>query len=685
MIRIKAFRPLVVIAIAVVLLVPIVAQSGTEEIEYDNYVNDFYYGEHWENLDNEFTPATAPWDWETTQGDYKVRVKEDITAGQVIEFSTGGAAVYLQPMALEWSNDLSQIQAISVPQVISPIITNHEVVTMGMTKYEGAIDWQDAYGLGIDFEWRSTPVTLKKTLMIESLSSLPEPEQYIIDGGGAFLRLNMVFDPSSNLDIYVDNELWNQQSTAQTFENIEFRLGEDMLWYFSPLLYWDVNEAEEQSIATLRKSGNSLYIEVHVPYDWLQTAVFPVYVDADVSIGSGVSGSMHQIPNRVGVHWTSDSGNGVGYVIYVDTSFDLYYRKTTDGGATWGSSNLIDAGSIYAVDTWADWETEGDTGTNINIAYICTDDDDVLYAYLDTSTDSTGTDEVYNTATAVNPQAVRDYTDISITKSRGGRIYIVCHYQDTLLLDREGHYYSSDGDTWYSGSTGWWEDSADPFLAFPAGLTDDDDYWLLYYDDSADIITLKTYDASGNSWSESSSIKTGVDLTMYALMGWGGAIRHSDNHLIACWWNDLDSSTADIDCYDITSSLMWSERTDVVTDLSESFMCSVMIDQSSDDIYVVYCDGDSVPGGSFLSKIDVRYKVSTNGGTSWGTAVEYTELDDDFRWVGAGSVKESGGGRWYPIAFNDDTDEIVGNYGNSVAISAPAEEGYPYSWGTIIG
>src|SRR4030042_1791156 len=38
-------------------------------------------------IDNSWSSSPLPWNWEMTHDDYRVRVKENITDGQVIEFS----------------------------------------------------------------------------------------------------------------------------------------------------------------------------------------------------------------------------------------------------------------------------------------------------------------------------------------------------------------------------------------------------------------------------------------------------------------------------------------------------------------------------------------------------------------------------------------------------------------------
>jgi len=254
----------------------------------------YWEEEQWKEIDNIFEPIAAPWDWGMVKAGYHIRVKEDFTAGQIIEFEKQGETVQFQPMALEWTNDLDQIQQVSMPQDVTPVITNPEVALLpavGMPSHQGTIRWNDAYGEGIDFRWRCTSTRLVKILEIENLNKLPVPEQYILDGGNPVLRLNLIFDPSKDVDIYVDGELWDKKVKKQTFKIIEFRKDSEVLWGFMPLEYWDSSPEHnlEQSIATLRKAGKNLYIEIRVPYEWLQGAIYPVFIDTDVDEIVGAS------------------------------------------------------------------------------------------------------------------------------------------------------------------------------------------------------------------------------------------------------------------------------------------------------------------------------------------------------------------------------------------------------------
>jgi len=262
---------------------------GGRKYSWDGTIGSIHYEDNgWQEIDNYFEPAVAPWDWQMLHAGYHIRVKEDFTAGQITEFEKQGETVQFQPMALEWTNDLDQIQPIAMPHEVSPAITNPEVdllPAVGMPSYQGTIRWNDAYGEGLDFQWKCSSTRLVKILEIENLNNLIIPEQYILDGGNPVLRLNLIFDPS-DLDIYVDDKVWDKKTKKQTFSIIEFRKDGEVLWGFMPLRYWGSNpEAEDnegQSVATLEKRGNKLYISIRVPYDWLQNAVYPVFIDTDV-------------------------------------------------------------------------------------------------------------------------------------------------------------------------------------------------------------------------------------------------------------------------------------------------------------------------------------------------------------------------------------------------------------------
>ena len=614
---------------------------------------------NYEDTDNEFVPGNAPWGWVMTGASYKIGVKEDFTAGQILSFWSQDEAVILQPMALEWTNDYNMIQQVSMPQDVNPIITNPDG--------EGTITWDNAYGSGIDFEWKSTTTRLNKILTISGLNDLPPPAQYIQDGDNPVLRLNLIFAPSSGVDIYADGSLWNKSSKQQTFDRIEFRKDGEVLWSFAPLMYWDSEGSEGQSVATVEKRGNSLYISIRVPYEWLQSAVYPVYIDADIMIDANAYTSIYSRTIRGGPFWTSAL---IGYVIYLNATSDLVYRKTADGGATWSGATVVVApGSCDSLiyDSYADWQTVGDAGTKIHIVYMSADTEEVRYVYLDTSDDSVGGDDLIETCqgtgTFFGAPGLRSF-QISITKTRGGNFAVAFKYKDSGNNKLFGFYTSPDADTWTSKAAVY-ETELDRGLLFSGNEADSQDLWAAYWDQSTSTISLKTFDDSGDSWSEQSISGSMVVSTDYIQMD--GQIRLSDGHLIFAAWSTYNAGTSDLKVWDINGAGSITAKTNIITDEAENFLVSVFVDQSSDDIYITY-----VQGTDATTLVKCSYKKSTNGGSAWGSEINMqADVEDDMRWISAGAMKAAGGGKFQPVWFDDDDNDLFTNSDNGISISIP--------------
>lgn len=324
----------------------------------------------WREITNEWTPEVAPWCRKMVSDAYTVRVKPFLNTGQVLQFTKNGQSVYLQPMALEWTNDLNQIQQISMPSASSPLISTSPFTFLRGTSSgkKGIIDWSDAYGSGVDFKWTTSPSKLAKVLTVDRFNNLPVPEQYITDGGNPVLRLNFIFDPDSSLDIMVDGSKWNKRTKKTTFKAIEFWYQGEKLFQFRPLYYWDTEEGLGHSVATIEKRGNSLYISIRVPYEWLQTATYPVFIDADIDVAvaaegddgarysgtvefdtDGVGGAYHFVGNPGGAEYGIGDlfARFLGITVPAGSTFD-------DGCSIWYYPRLAPAGIpellVYGVD-----------------------------------------------------------------------------------------------------------------------------------------------------------------------------------------------------------------------------------------------------------------------------------------------------------------------------------------------
>lgn len=197
-----------------------------------------YQDNGWQEIDNAWVASSIqPWDYEMTKDSYHTYAFGLFNWGQIMKFERSGESVAFQPKDLQWTNALSQVETVSIPQGVNVSVSNQPVELLtGMNGSIGTLRWQGAYGNGRNFEWSATPGLLRTLLEINS--TLPNPPQFIIDGGNPALRLSFIFAPSSNLDIYVNGQLWNKSSPVQTVDQIEFRKDSESLWYFYPAKYW---------------------------------------------------------------------------------------------------------------------------------------------------------------------------------------------------------------------------------------------------------------------------------------------------------------------------------------------------------------------------------------------------------------------------------------------------------------
>ena len=283
-------------------------------------------------------------------------LQEGFDEGQVLEWSVEGEYVRFQPMSLGWTNDYDQIQQISMPQAVTASVVNTPMplVEEGDGYSQGKVIWDNAYGSGRDFQWKSTPHKLEKLLTLDTAPTAPAP--YIIAGGNPVLSLSFIFAPSADLDIYIDGTLWDKNTKVTTFNAVEFTKDGETLWIFNPASYWDATGKIQRGETTLRKVGNDLWVGVLVPYAWLQTAQYPVFIDptltvqpaskdADLSSFAPTANNGNDVTFSMGFYYTnfpiviSDIRRGL-------CEFDIDWGVDIPDGATISSAVL----NLYAYD-----------------------------------------------------------------------------------------------------------------------------------------------------------------------------------------------------------------------------------------------------------------------------------------------------------------------------------------------
>jgi hypothetical protein len=336
---------------------------------------------------------------------------------------------------------------------------------------------------------------------------------------------------------------------------------------------------------------------------------------ADVAINTNISGSATARGMRNVVFTTAS----IGYVFFESTTPTFVYRKTTDGGATWGANVTINAtGSQVAFDVWFDQWTPGDTGTLIHLWYFDTTNDKVFWRSLDTNGDTLGTERtVFTGASAVGGRGAF----CSGTKTRSGYLYVA---YDIDAGAENGLTWSTDNGTTWQTPVGFVPSTIDQCLLFPAtGTGDNNDMWAIYQVASTNTLEMKMWDSSAAAVVISASMQTMVENTTDGTgqMGFSGSVRHSDGHLIIVSCSEYDTATADMQAWEVGAVNAGSltgitALTNITTNIDDNYNPSVFIDQITNDIYVAYNgkrDGSEVIG----TTTKVYYTKSTDGGTTW--------------------------------------------------------------------
>lgn len=268
-----------------------VSRRGRESIEFDlggnrrrfvGITGKLHYGALSDlEIDDAWQPSVAPWDFEMVQNDWSVTALARFDAGQIILYThQDGATLGLQPQQLQWTNDLDQIEAIADPQNVNAVSDDN------------MLEWTGAYGADLDFQWFCRHSGLSKYLVINNAVAIGSPPQFIIDGGNPVLRLQLIFQKSPTVEIFLNGQVWNEAAnnpvdTAGTIDWRDSATGE-VLWRFHLPAASNADQSEEGSETRniignyrLRKTGPNLFVEVRIPWPWLESSAYPVLVDTN--------------------------------------------------------------------------------------------------------------------------------------------------------------------------------------------------------------------------------------------------------------------------------------------------------------------------------------------------------------------------------------------------------------------
>lgn len=402
---------------------------------------------------------------------------------------------------------------------------------------------------------------------------------------------------------------------------------------------------------------------------WAATAY-----SADTTVVTDADTNAEQTTIPYGPYWDSTT---TGVIIYHDAGDDANYCRTTNSGASWSCGSVEDAtGEQFAA--FYDKVVPGDTG---NLVHVMINDssggggDDLHYNTIEVSSGTVGTTTNITTGASLTGGSTDNRNCIG--KSVSGHIYAA--YQSSSGAGTSAAWYSDDGgSSWNSIASPFDDDSANDWcIIMPAETTDDDDVAVIFHDVSASELSIKMYDFTADTWTET-SISTGITADA-TYKHYDATVRHSDGAILVAAHNAADTAGDDVQSWEIQPDSIASPtvtaKTNVVTNVSEAGFVGMLIDQNTDDVYVAITNGTS-----FRVTTDVHYFKSTDDMGTWGSETTYSEdAADNIRGVSGGHSVDADGGRWMPAFLNDDLLDVFVNETNDVELTAGGG-GTPQIW-----
>lgn len=335
---------------------------------------------------------------------------------------------------------------------------------------------------------------------------------------------------------------------------------------------------------------------------------------ADVGLIAGPTGGV----NSNGSNYIIETVDGVLYWVYIDSTSDVSFRKSIDGGVSWSIATSVFTGTVIGLAAWYDrWS--GISAGLIHCAYTETGGSDTLYRTIDTeSSDALST----QTTIFAGTSAVSGGSHLSITRARGGNVYC----KTIIDAGAEGGFFRLPNANVPNGA---WDaartiDEAaatnDKMVLLPGYAADNQDIIAIFHDTSANELSRKIYDDSANSWAET-SIATGITLPNLTVSAhhFTAATDPTNSRAIVVAWTGIDTANADLRCWTVTESAITETSTNVVLNSTDDqgFAC-ISLDPT-DTIWTVFYGGKSDGSETWSSSINLYSKTSQDAGATWGS------------------------------------------------------------------
>lgn len=317
-----------------------------------------------------------------------------------------------------------------------------------------------------------------------------------------------------------------------------------------------------------------------------------------------------------GIGYLVQTDDGVLYAIYIDSGSDVVFRKSTDFGLTWNPPVVIYAGTAVSLAVWYDrWSNIA--ADLIHCVYSDSGNDDTFYRTVNAASSdalSTQTTIFLGASTATTGH-------LSVTRAVGGNVYC----KTVIDAGAEGGFYRLPNANVPNGA---WDAARtvdetiaanDAMILLPdLDAGDTQDIMAIFWDTSANEISRKLYDDSANTWSET-SIATGMtkqtSATSFPSFAAAVDLLYSSIKLVA--WSGVDTANADLRFWSVDLFSIAEQTNVVLNSTDDQGLAAIACDISTGNFWVFYV-GKSDGSETFPTAVNIYYKISEDGGVTWG-------------------------------------------------------------------
>lgn len=318
--------------------------------------------------------------------------------------------------------------------------------------------------------------------------------------------------------------------------------------------------------------------------------------------------------------------SGALYMFFIEgNSQDVQYRKSVDGGRTWGAFVTVSTAANVALAVWYDrWS--GINAGLIHLAYTDSTVDDTFYRTVDTeSSDTLSTETVIFAGVST-----ANGGHLSITRARGGNVYC----KTVIDAGAEGGFFrlpnaNVPNGAWDAAKTA---DEAiqtqDQMILLPGFAADNQDIMAFFWDSSVNEVSRKLYDDSADTWVEDAMTGTMTDTAATgSFPHWAAAVDLTNSQNILIAWSAVDSANADLRCWKVTESAITEVTNVVLNSVDDQGLAALAIDTNRNIWYAFYC-GKSDGSETWSSAVKVYYKYSSDAGATWSAEITMVDQAD---------------------------------------------------------